>query len=192
MFLEFPEDDIFKEVKYNFLKLGKMEGDERYGYWLSKAEETFNIFLDKIKTIDKGNNFFVKTNIMNAIPEIDVLYKHIQKDKKNKKSYLERIEENDTFGLVKKVKELEMNEKTDFTISLRDRGKTDYIGFYDRNKLTKEEMLEPINLFQSLISLRDEEKDTKQEDSVRFDSELSKLICNSNEIKLTKGKDIYY
>ncbi len=192
LFLEFPEDALFKEVTYNFLKLGKMEGDERYDYWLSKTDDTFNVFLDNIKTTEKGNNFFVKTNIMNSVPEIDVLYKHIQKDKKSQKSYLERIDENDTYGLIEKIKELEVDETLDFSISLTNRGKTDYIGFYDRNELTKEEMLEPVNLFQNLIKLNDIEQATEKEDSVLFDSESSKLICKGNEIKLTKGKDIYY
>lgn len=194
LFLEFPDNDLFKEVKYSFLKLGKMEDDTRYEYWLSKTNNIFDEFLSKIKTTKKGNDLFIKTNIMNAIPEIDDLYRHIQKDKKNKKTYLERIEENDTYGLVKQIKELEMDKKPDFSVSLRDKGKTDYIGFYDRNTLTKDEMLEPVELFQSLIQtkIKNIDESIKQENTVCFDSESSKLICNNNEIKLTKGKDIYY
>lgn len=194
LFLEFPEDDILKEVKYSFLKLGKMEDDTRYEYWLFKTNTIFDEFLSKIKTTKKGNDLFIETNIMNAIPEIDELYKRIQKDRKNKMTYLERIEENDTYGLVKQVKELGMEKKPEFSISLRDKGNTDYLGFYESNKLTKEEMLEPVELFQSLIKLKLEDKDDymEMEDSVLFDSESSKITCNGNEIKITKSKDIYY
>ncbi len=194
LFSEFPDENLFKEVKYSFLKLGKMEDDTRYEYWLSKTNDTFNKFLDNIETTKKGNDLFIKTNIMNTIPEIHNLYKHIQKDKKSKMAYLERIEENDTFGLVKKIKELGLEKKIDFTVSLKDKGNTDYIGFYDRNKLTKEEMLEPVNLFQNLIKthFEDGEKNIEKNNTVYFNNESSKIICNGYEVKITKGKDIYY
>ncbi|MEX2409992.1 MAG: hypothetical protein WD607_01245 [Candidatus Paceibacterota bacterium] len=194
LFTKFPDENVFNQVKYHFLKLGKTEGDERYEYWLSKTNEIFNNFLENIKTTKKGNDLFIKTNIMNAIPEINDLYTHIKKDNNSKKSYLERIDENDTFGLIIKIKELEMDKKMNFTISLRDKGKTDYIGFYDKNKLTKEEMLEPIHIFQSLIdsSLKDKDKIIEQQKIVSFDSESSKILCNGKEVKITKGKDIYY
>jgi hypothetical protein len=32
LFTKFPDYNLFTEVKYNFLKLGKMEDDERYQY----------------------------------------------------------------------------------------------------------------------------------------------------------------
>ncbi len=194
LFIEFPDENLFKEIKYNFLKLGKMEGDERYGYWLAKTENNFNDFLDSIKTTKKGNDFFIKTNIMNAIQEIDTLYKHREKDKKIKKSYIERIDDNDTYGLVKQIKELEPDKKPKFTISLRNKGETDYIGLYDRNNLTKEEILEPVLLFQGLVStnFKNGEQIFDEENIIYFNNETSKIICNGKEIKIMKGKDIYY
>lgn len=193
-FIEFPDENLFKEIKYNFIKLGKMEGDERYDYWLAKTENNFNDFLNNLKTTKNGNDFFIKTNIMNAITEIDSLYKHRKKDKKIKKSFIERIDDNDTYGLVKQIKGLEPDKKPNFTISLKDKGETDYISFYDRNNLTKEEILEPVNLFQGLISanFKNGEQIFDKENIVYFNYETSKIICNGKEIKMMKGKNIYY
>jgi len=194
LFTKFPDENVFNQVKYHFLKLGKMEDDKRYEYWLSKTDRVFNNFLDRIKTTKKGSDLFIETNIMNAIHEINDLCIHIKKDKNSKKPYLDRMNENDTYGLLKEIDKLGANKETKVTLSLRDKGKTDYIGFYDRNKLTKEEMLEPAHLFQSLIesNLKDDDKMIEKEKTVSFDYESSLIVYADKDIKITKGKDIYY
>jgi hypothetical protein len=197
-FLKFPEDEIFNQVKHCFLKLAKMDEDERYPYWLDKTNKTFDDFLGQVKTTEKGNRLFMDTNVMNAIPEIDTLYRHIQKDRKSKKTYLERIDEGDPHGLMLKVNKLAetmgKGDKNEFSFSLRHKGKTDYINFYDRNRLTKDEMLEPVKLFHARIKLlaNGDNASLRRDYSVKFDSELSKVICGDIEVKVTKGKDTYY
>ena len=188
LFLKLPEDDeIFTKIKHSFLKLGKMDGDTRYEYWLNKTNILFDKFLNDIKTTTKGNNFFIETNIMNAIPEIDELYRHIQEDREQNKTYIERMEENDTYGLLKKIEEMGQM-KDSRSVSLRDKGSTDYVGFYDRNKTSKEKMMEPIHIFQALIK----EKDIDELNNYfnKYDNQRKIISIGDKKIKLKlKGKD---
>jgi hypothetical protein len=141
----------------------------------------------------------------------DILVKHIEdvyneyqrKDLDIMNPYIEPVYiGDDKIGTVK-ITPVEENKERDSFLFVHTIIALEKEGFLNINKYsygTKEmfDLYDRGFLFEiTLNSIPDEQqttddKSTEQENTVYFDNESSKIICNGKEVKITKGKDIYY
>lgn len=138
-----------------------------------------------IKHIEAIYNEYQRKDLEITNPYIEPEYIGDEKVDTVKITPLEENKERDSFLFVHTIIAL---EKEGFlTIHKYSYGAKWMLDLYDRGFLFEI----------TLNSIPDEQQDkdekpTKQENTVYFDSESSKITCNEKEIKITKGKDIYY
>lgn len=140
----------------------------------------------------------------------DILIKHIEavyneyqrKDLEITNPYIEpEYIGDDKIGTVK-IRPVEENRERDSFLFVHTMIALEKEGYLNINEYlygTKEmfDLYDRGFLFEvTLNSIPIEEENSKeptlQNDTVYFDTEVSKILCNGNEIKITKGKDIYY
>lgn len=136
----------------NLFLLSKRIGCVGFEKQFIYTEEIFNIFLDNIKTTQKGNDLFIETDIMNIFHSIAHKIAIIKKQRKFNATPLKDI---DGFDVYKKVLiSLELISSKNNLLSNSDdvKKQSDILGLLDdwleKPIYTKEQMLEPVKIVQ--------------------------------------------
>ncbi len=194
IFKKLPDNDDkwFINLQYHFSKLATMEGDRDFGLWFGRTEVLLNNFLDKIETTEKGNKFFIETNIMNVMHEIMDYLKVKKLQNEVETPCLEQIKEKDIHRLITLYKKLPKDKKEDkiFDLSLKNKGELGLMSIYAEQTDTKEQLMLPIHIYQSKVATSKKVLETSEENTVTTKNKAGLFEYRSDEKIYFNNKSI--
>lgn len=139
----------------NLFLLSKRIGCIGFKKQFTYTEEIFNIFLDNIKTTQKGNDLFIETDIMNIFHSIAYKIEIIKKQIKLNATPLREIDGLDVYKKVLTSLKLISNKDNTFSNSDNSKKQSSILGLLDewieKPIYTKEQMLGPVKIVQDKI-----------------------------------------